>query len=161
MLNRCLTWLGRRVQHGVDAIRTRASRWTKPRPVALAAELAADLTRSRGDLLLENALLRQQVLVLNRSVQRPAFTPLDRGLLVLLASRLRTWASALLIVRPETVLRWHRQGFRLFWRRKSASRSRPSRLATGTIALIREMATANPLWGAERIRGELYCFLSS
>ena len=108
MLTRCLTWLRQRVQHGVVAIRTRASRWTKPRPVALAAGLAADLTRSRGDLLLENALLRQQVLVLNRSVQRPAFTPLDRGLLVLLASRLRTWASALLIVRPETVLRWHR-----------------------------------------------------
>src|ERR687886_2510291 len=107
MLTRCLTWLRQRVQHGVDAIRTRASRWAKPRPVALAAGLAADLTRSRGDLLLENALLRQQVLVLNRSVQRPAFTPLDRGLLVLLASRLRTWASALLIVQPETVLRWH------------------------------------------------------
>ena len=108
MLTRCLTWLRQRVQHGVVAIRTRASRWTQPRPVALAAGLAADLTRSRGDLLLENALLRQQVLVLHRSAQRPAFTPLDRGLLVLLASRLRTWASALLIVRPETVLRWHR-----------------------------------------------------
>ena len=95
------------------------------------------------------------MLVLHRSVQRPAFTPLDRGLLVLLASRLRTWASALLIVRPETVLRWHRQGFRLFWRRTSAPRSRPSPLADATIDLIQQMARDNPLWGAERIRGEL------
>ncbi len=155
MLRRCLAWLCQRLQRGVDALRTRVSRWTKPCLVALAAGLAADLTRSRGDLLLENALLRQQVLVLSRTGKRPALTPLDRGLLVLLASRLRSWASALLIVRPETVLRWHRQGFRLFWRRKSAPRSRPSPLATTTIDLIRQMARDNPLWGAERIRGEL------
>src|ERR687885_2986452 len=155
MLTRCLTWLRQRVRYGVDAIRTRVSQWTTPRPVALAAGLAADLTRSRGELLLENALLRQQVLVLRRAVKRPALPPPDRGLLVLLASRLRTWASALLIVQPETVLRWHRQGFRLFWRRTSAPRSRPSPLATATIDLIRQLARANPLWGAERIRGEL------
>ena len=161
MLTRCLTWLRQRVQHGVDAIRTRVSQWTKPRPVALAAGLAADLTRSRGDLLLENALLRQQVLVLHRAARRPRLTPLDHGLLVLLASRLRTWAGALLIVQPETVLRWHRQGCRLVWRRKSAPRSRPSPLATTTIDLIRQLARDNPLWGAERIRGELYCFPSS
>ena len=66
MLTRCLAWLCQRVQHGVDSLRTRASRWTKPRPVALAAGLAADLTRSRGDLLLENALLRQQLIILQR-----------------------------------------------------------------------------------------------
>jgi putative transposase len=161
MLTRCLAWLRQRVQHGVDAIRTPASRWTKPCSLALATGLATDLTRSRGELLLENALLRHQVLVLRRTVKRPTFTSLDRGLLVVLASRLRSWASALLIVRPETVLRWHRQGFRLCWRRKSAPRSRPSPLATGTIDLIRQMAHDNPLWGAERIRGELYCFPSS
>ena len=155
MLRWCLTRLRQRVQRGVDALRTRVSRWTRPHPVALAAGLAADLTRSRGDLLLENALLRQQVLVLSRTGKRVALTPLDRGLLVLLASRLRSWASALLIVRPETVLRWHRQGFRLVWRRTSAPRSRPSPLATTTIDLIRQMARDNPLWGAERIRGEL------
>ena len=155
MLTRSLAWLRRRVQRGIDALRTRASQWTTPRPVALAAGLAADLTRSRRELLLENALLRQQVLVLKRSVKRPALTPLDRGLLVLLASRLRTWASALLIIQPETVLRWHRQGVRLFWRRKSAPRSQPSPLRRETIELIEHMARDNPLWGAERIRGEL------
>jgi putative transposase len=155
MLTRCLAWLRHRVRHGVDALRTRASRWAQPRPVALAAGLAADLTRRRGELLLENALLRQQLLVLHRAARRPTFTPLDRGLLVLLASRLRTWASALLIIQPVTVLRWHRRGVRLFWKRKSAPRSRPSPLATTTIALIKQMAGDNPLWGAERIRGEL------
>ena len=161
MLTRCLAWLRRRVQRGGDALRTRASRWTTPRSLALATGLATDLTRSRGDLLLENALLRHQVLVLRRTVTRPALTPLDRGLLVLLASRLRTWAGALLIVRPETVLRWHRQGFRLLWRRKSTPRTRPSPLAMETIDLIQQMARDNPLWGAERIRGELYCFRTS
>jgi len=91
----------------------------------------------------------------HRTGKQPAFTPLDRGLLVLLASRLRTWAGALLIVQPETLLRWHREGFRLFWRRKSAPRTQPSPLAPATIALIKRMAGDNPLWGAERIRGEL------
>ncbi len=74
MLTRCVAWLRQRVRHGVDALRTRASQWTKPRPVALAAGLAADVTRSRGDLLLENALLRQQVLALQRAASRPRFT---------------------------------------------------------------------------------------
>jgi len=99
----------------------RVSQWATPRPRSLACGLAADLVRPRHDLLLENAFLRQQVIVLSRTSKRPAFTPWDRGLLVLLASRLRTWASALLIIQPATVLRWHRQGFRLFWRRNSLS----------------------------------------
>jgi len=99
-------------RHCVDTVRARVSAWTKPRPPSLATGLATDLVRRRHDLLLENAVLRQQVIVLSRAGKRPAFTPWDRRLLVLLASRLRTWASALLIVQPETVLRWHRQGFR-------------------------------------------------
>src|SRR3712207_928749 len=140
MLRRCLTQLRQRVHRGVHALRTRVSRWAKPRPLTLAAGLATDLVRPRRELLLENAFLRQQVIVLSRAATRPAFTPGDRGLLVLLASHLRTWASALLIVQPETVLRWHRQGCRLFWRRTSAPRSRPSPLATGTIELIKQMA---------------------
>lgn len=138
----------------VDMVRAGVSQWTKPRPPSLAMGLV-DVFRSRRDLLLENALLRQQVIVLSRTTKRPTFTPWDRRLLVLLASRLRTWAGALLIIQPATVLRWHRQGFRLFWRRKSAPRARPSPLAAATIALIKEMGRDNPLWGAERIRGEL------
>lgn len=138
-----------------DTVRARVRRWMTPRPCSLAAGVAMDLVRPRQELLLENAFLRQQVIVLSRTAKRPAFTPRDRGLLVLLASRLRNWASVLLIIQPETLLRWHRQGFRLFWRRKSAPRTQPSPLATATIDLIKQMARDNPLWGAERIRGEL------
>jgi putative transposase len=83
-------------------------------------------------------------------------TPADRALLVLLASRVRAWRQALLIVQPETVLRWHRQLFRRCWRRKSRGKGSPKpKVAPETIALVRQMAAANRLWGAERIRGEL------
>ncbi len=137
------------------ATRARFTRWTQPAPLALAAGAAADAARSRSDVLLENALLRHQLLVLGRTARRPRLTAADRGLLVLLASRLRTWADALVIVRPATVLHWHRQGFRLFWRRKSAPRTTAARIPAETIALIRRLAAQNRLWGAERIRGEL------
>jgi hypothetical protein len=109
------------------------------------------------ELILENALLRQQLIILQRGVKRPRCTPTDRALLVLLASRLRTWRATLLIVQPDTLLRWHRQLFRHFWRRTSrvaAPAHRPP-LPPETVALIREMAAANHTWGAERIRGEL------
>jgi transposase InsO family protein len=76
---------------------------------------------------------------------------------VLLASRLRTWRQALLIVQPETLLRWHRDLFRCSWRRQSRASAPAHRppLAPETIALIRELAAANRTWCAERIRGEL------
>jgi len=138
------------------ATRARVAQWTRPIPLAVAVGAAADATRTRSALLLENALLRHQLVVRSRSAKRPRLTAADRGLLVLLSSRLRAWAGALVIVRPETVLRWHRAGFRLFWRRKSQPRSAAKlKVATETIALIREMAAANRLWGADRIRGEL------
>jgi len=116
-----------------------------------------DLARGKSALIAENALLRQQLLVLRRSVKRPRCTPTDRVLLVLLASRVRGWRQALLLVQPDTFLRWHRELFRRHWRGRSRA-ARPARRAkvpAETIALIREMATANALWGAERIRGEL------
>ena len=82
--------------------------------------------------------------------------------MVLLASRVRAWRQALLIVQPETVLRWHRQLFRRCWRRKSRAKASPKpKVAPETITLIRQMAAANRLWGAERIRGELYCLPTS
>ena len=74
---------------------------------------------------------------------------------MLLASRLRTWAEVLVIVRPKTVLRWHRQGFRLLWRRKSAPHATAVRIPAETVALIRRLAAENRLWGADRILGEL------
>ena len=126
------------------------------RPSTVTGGLIADLTRSRGELLAENAFLRQQLIVASRSVKRPSFRSHERGLLVLLARLIPGWSHALLLIKPETVLRWHREWFRLFWRRKSRSVGlREPRLAPDVIALIRRMAAENRLWGAERIRGEL------
>ena len=146
--------LGLRLIHSLNR---RLLAATAPSAACLIVDALADLPRSKGALIAENALLRQQLVVLQRSVKRVHCTPTDRALLVLLASRVRAWGQALLIVHPETLLRWHHQDFRLFWRRKSraaASTAQP-KVAPETIALIKEMATANRLWGAERIRGEL------
>jgi len=138
------------------AARARLARWTRPAPLAVVGGAASDATRRRSDLLLENALLRHQLVVLGRAVKRPRLTATDRLLQVLLASRLRTWANALIIVRPATVLRWHRQGFRLSWKRRSRPRAAAKlKVAAETITPIREMAAANRLWGEDRIRGEL------
>jgi putative transposase len=133
----------------------RACLWARPAVGTHAAGTGADLARSRAQLLAENALLRHQLLVLHRSVKRPVVTPADRALLVLLVGRVRAWRQALLLVQPDTRLCWHRAGFRALWRRRS--RPGPGRppLSAETVALIRRMAAENPLWGAERIRGEL------
>jgi len=112
-------------------------------------------TRSKAELIAENALLRQQLVVLCRRVKRPRVTSTDRLLLVALAHCARAWKDAPLIVQPDTLLRWHRAGFRLIWRAKSAAPTRTPKIPSETIALIREMAADNRLWGAERIRGEL------
>ena len=100
-------------------------------------------------------MLRQQFIVLRRQVKRPQLTQFDRIRLVLLARFTRFWQQALHIVQPDTLLRWHRDLFRHFWRRKSRKKERKSRVSTETIALIKKMAKENLLWGAERIRGEL------
>src|SRR5215211_365692 len=143
-------------RHLAQTLGRRLAAATKPLAPAPVVGTLADLVRSRPALIAENAFLRQQLLILRRSVKRPRCTPADRALLVLLASRLRAWRQALLIVQPETVLRWHRQGFRLVWRQKSRPRvAAQPKVAAETIALIRELAAANRLWGAERIRGEL------
>jgi transposase InsO family protein len=116
--------------------------------------LLGDLLRSRRALVAENALLRQ-LIVLRRRTTRPRFTSRDRLLLVLLARRVRAWRQALLIVQPETLLRWHRAGFRLLWRRRSRAPRRTRQLDLDVVALIQQLARENRLWGAERIRGEL------
>ncbi len=115
----------------------------------------ADLARSKPELLAENTLLRQQLIVLKRQVKRPTCTKTDRILFVLFARVVRAWKQTLFLVQPETLLRWHREAFRLFWRCRSKAISHKPRVAAETITLIREMATKNRLWGAERIRGEL------
>jgi putative transposase len=142
-------------RHCLDILRTRFLRWTKPLTSSLPLATLADLGRSKPALIAENALLRQQLSILYRQVKHPACTQVDRTLLILLARLVRNWKQALLIVQPDTLLRWHRELFRLVWKRKSQAASHTPRVAAETIALIREMATKNRLWGAERIRGEL------
>ena len=113
--------------------------------------------RTRAELQAEILALRHQLLVLQRFSRdrRLRLDRADRLLWVWLSRFWNGWRSALLIVRPETVIAWHRQGFRLYWRWKSRHPSgRPS--ASGeVIDLIRRMSVANPRWGAPRIHGEL------
>jgi len=89
-----------------------------PRPSRYSVLLgsALDFTRSNAELVAENALLRQLLVVLQRPVDKPRFTPTDHLWLALLASKVRSWKEARLSLKPDTLLRWHRQGFRLFWR---------------------------------------------
>ncbi len=143
------------VSTAVHAIRKRIATWTKPTPNPLVLGGVQDLARSKSQLIIENALLRQQLIILRQSAKRPHFTTTDRCLLVMLASKVQAWKEAVLIVKPDTVLRWHRRGFRLFWKRKSKAQSRKPKVPTETMALIQTMAINNRLWGAERIRGEL------
>ena len=85
-------------------------RWTRPLNTSLLLGTLADLARGKSELVAENALLRQQLIILRRQSKRPVCTKRDRCLLVLLARATRSWRKALLIVQPETLLRWHRQG---------------------------------------------------
>jgi putative transposase len=140
--------------HGV---KQRLRQCVRPDSDSLAIGAALDLTRSKSELVLENALLRQQLVVLQRQVKRPALTCRDRALLVLMASKLPSWRSALMIVQPDTLLRWHREMFRRLWKRKSRRKGRRGRspLSEDVVGLIKSMAYDNRTWGAERIRGEL------
>src|SRR5664279_1904596 len=102
-----------------------------------------DLLRPKHELVLENALLRHQVIILQRGVKRPKVTNTDRRLLVLLASRLRAWRNALVVVKPETLLAWHRELFKVVWHRKSAVKLGRPPLTAEVVALIKRMAQDN------------------
>src|SRR6266704_1063478 len=145
----------RRVCFCFHVLQERVLHRIKPPTTSLVFGALADLTRGKAELLAENALLRHQLIILRRHIKRPIYRKTDRLLLVLLTRMVRTWKQALFLVQPETLLRWHRELFRWFWKRKSKRHSRKPRLSPETISLIREMAANNRLWGAERIRGEL------
>jgi putative transposase len=112
--------------------------------------------RSRAALQIEILALRHQLTVLRRSVKRPRLTATDRLLWAWLSRKWSAWRTALVIVKPETVISWHRKGFRLFWTWKSRG-GRPGRpvVAKEVRQLIRRMSRENPLWGAPKIHGEL------
>ena len=110
----------------------------------------------RAATAIENLALRQQVAVFKQSVKRPKLRPRDRLFWVLLSRLWRNWQSALAIVQPETVIKWHRKGFQLYWRWKSRA-GKPGRPPTKQEIreLIRRMSRENSTWGAPRIVFEL------
>ena len=114
------------------------------------------LLMSRAALAAENLAMRQQLAILRRRVKRPKLRRTDRLFWVLLSRAWAGWRSTLTIVEPETVLRWHRAGFRLFWRWKSRRRSvgRP-KVEREIRDLVRRLCRRNSTWGAPRIQSEL------
>jgi putative transposase len=142
-LNPIRSCLKRLVGTSVNLLHTRFVHWTKPLTSSLPLGIFVDLARSKSELIAENALLRQQLIMLKRQVKRPACTKTDRILLVLLTRAVGAWKQTLLIVQPDTLLRWHRELFRLYWKRRSKVSSHKPRVAAETIALIREMAKEN------------------
>jgi hypothetical protein len=115
------------------------------------------LFRSRGNLVLENFVLRQRLVVLKRRRPRPSLALLDKLFWVAVSRLWSQWRRWLIIVTPESVVRWHRAGFRLYWRAISKARKPLGRKQTPKEVpeLIFRMATENPTWGAPRIHGEL------
>src|SRR5258705_2197063 len=115
-----------------------------------------DLMRARATLEAEIWVLRQQINVLRRAApRRQSFGIFDRLIFVGLYRLFPKACDALAIVKPDTIIRWHRAGFRAYWRWKSRRRGGRPTVPPDIRKLIREMSIANPLWGAPRIHGEL------
>ena len=113
--------------------------------------------RSQGDLALENLALRQQLATFKRNHPRPRISCFDRGFWILLRRIWSKWINTLIIVKPETVVKWHRRGFKLYWNaisRRGKRRGRP-RGSSEVQELICRIARENTSWGAPRIHGEL------
>src|ERR1700724_219446 len=124
--------------------------------VRLIVWMVVDLFRSRAALEAEILTLRQQINVLRRTApKKQNFSSIDRLIFVCLYRLLPRVRDALAIVKPETGVKWHRAGFRLYWRWKSKARGGRPTVPLEIRKLIREMSIANPLWGAPRIHGEL------
>jgi putative transposase len=113
--------------------------------------------RNRRSLLLENLVLRQQLAVLKRKHPRPRLNVLDKFFWILAHRFWSAWKQALIVVSPETVVRWHRAGFALYWRAISMVRRAGGRkhISKEVRDLIFRMVAENPTWGAPRIHGEL------
>jgi len=115
------------------------------------------LFRSRGNLVFENLVLRQQLAVLKRRRPRPSLSFFDKLFWIAVRRFWSKWKQALIVVTPETVIRWHRAGFQMYWRWISKVRRQVGRRQTPKEVreLIFQMAAENPTWGAPRIHGEL------
>ena len=117
--------------------------------------------RSRTDTALEVLALRQQLAVLKRRRPRPPLSRLDRLFWIALQDMWARWKDVLVIVKPETVIGWHRAGFRLHWLWRSRPHGGRPRITGEIRVLIRRLAQENPDWGAPKIHGELQklCFV--
>jgi hypothetical protein len=125
--------------------------------VRLIIWMVVDLFRSRAALEAEILTLRQQINVLRRTApKKQTFSSIDRLIFVFLYRRLGGVRDALAIVKPETVVKCHRAGFRLYWRSKSKARGGRPTVPFEIRKLIREMSIANPLWGAPDQRGKVH-----
>ena len=111
--------------------------------------------RSRSDTALEVLALRQQVAVLKRKRPRPKLNSLDRLFWTTLRHCWSRWTDVLVLVKPDTVIGWHRAGFRLYWRWRSRPRGGRPKITEEIRALIQRLAQENPDWGAPKIHGEL------
>ena len=122
----------------------------------MALLIVRNVFRDRGELAIENLALRQQLAVFHGKKKRPRIRQLDRIFWIWLSRLWSNWRSALLIVQPDTVVRWHQQGFKLYWRWKSREKTvgRP-KVEAEIRNLIRRMCRENPSWGAPRIYSEL------
>src|SRR6266581_5663359 len=122
----------------------------------LILHIMASLFKPRTKLVAEILVLRQQLNVLRRQVsKRPQLSNTDRFLFVWLYRWFPSVLGAIAILRPETIIRWHRAGFRAYWRWRSCNRVGRPKISAELRTLIGEMSGANPLWGAPRIHGEL------
>jgi putative transposase len=129
--------------------------WTKPTNRSLLSGTRTDLTCTRAELSAENALYVSTSSSSVERLKRSTCTRTERIRLVLLVRAVRHWKQALFIVQTDTLLGWHRQAFRWYWRQRSKPASTKPKIAAETVALIQAMARDNRLWGAEHIRGEL------
>jgi transposase InsO family protein len=126
------------------------------RLLGFALAVLAGLFKSKMRLEAEDAVLRQQLIVLRRRLHgRVRLKNSDRWFFILLYRWFPSILQVLTIIRPETLIRWHRSGFRRYWRWKSRSLGGRPQIEAGLRALIRQMSMENPLWGAPRIHGEL------
>ena len=117
--------------------------------------LIRSLILPRTALAAENLALRQQLAILNRKIHRPQLHRRDRFFWVILSRLWKNWREVLIIVKPETVIKWHRQGFKLYWRWKSKAPVGRPKIDKEIRELIRKMSRENPLWGVPRIQAEL------
>ncbi len=110
--------------------------------------------RSKQDITLENLALRQQLAVQQRSIKRPKIKNSDRIFWIWLSRFWNDWRSSLIIVKPPTVIAWHKKGFKRYWKWKSRRVGRPA-TDWEMIKLIHNLQKENPMWSAQRIQGEL------